>query len=542
MANLRDALSNMTTTENGATSFKSTGSFVLDFFAHAGAIRTGGEGVERVVPLFAAAHKENPGDAIVAAFYLRDVRGGQGEREAFRLILQYLADKAPRDFERIARLVPEYGRWDDLLIFGPHKNVGALVIDYVRQQFLADYTAACKNEAVTLLGKYMPSGNTSSKDTRALAEFWMKRIEHVNPTYRGNVNHNWKRYRKMLTRLRTVIGIPEQFMSARRWSEIAYEKVPSRAMYILRKAFAKHDPERFQAYLDAVKSGTKKINSSTLYPYEIMKKIIAEDTSETLELMWLALKNYFGDDIRNVVCVCDTSGSMRGTPLEVAVSLTLYAAERSNGMFADTAIVFNEKPSFRTIPRGDSLTERYRKLLSGWGGNTNFQAVFDLILDTAMRANIRQEDMPDVVFCISDMQFDEADGLVSYGSRQVRKPTNFEALKAKYAAAGYKLPRFVMWNVRAASDQPVEMKEENVFLVSGCSPVIFENALKLDTSVVTPVDAMLHVLHTERFAPVYAALSDVTSAGATTSMSVDADINFDDEWERMFGQDEDSTV
>jgi hypothetical protein len=120
MSTLRDALENATTTENGAASFKSTGSAVLNFFAHAGAIRTGGEGVDRVVPLFAAAFNESPAAALVAAVYLRDVRGGSGEREAFRLILHWLANNHPDRFVQIAALVPEYGRWDDLLIFGAH--------------------------------------------------------------------------------------------------------------------------------------------------------------------------------------------------------------------------------------------------------------------------------------------------------------------------------------------------------------------------------------------------------------------------------------
>lgn len=505
MSTLRDALSNAGRTENGAVSFKSSGSYVVDFFAHAGALRTGGN-VTDVIRQFARAYDESPVDAVLAAFYLRDVRGGQGEREAFRLILLWLADNHPDTFAAIMHHIPEYGRWDDLVNMGPHKNVTQYIVSFVNKQLRADIIAATLQKPVSLLGKWMPSENASSPATKDLAWFWMEKLGYVRRI--NGKQFGMHMYRKRLSLIRKQINIVERHMSANRWEDIDFGHVTSRSMFILRKAFAKHQPERWAAYIEAVKAGAKKINAATLFPYEIIEKIHGDDDT-TLPLMWNALPDFFvNQGAKKVMVVCDTSGSMSGRPMEVAISLTLYAAERMTGAFADTAITFSAEPEFITINRNRSLGERDRILRRANSGlNTNFQAVFTLLLDTAVRMGVKQGDMPDVLFCISDMQFDQADGSALspyYRNAEIRQPTNFEAIKAMYAAAGYEMPLFVMWNVRAngSDESPVMQKEEGVFLVSGCSPIIFKQALALDTRTISPYEAMMQTLQTERLAPV----------------------------------------
>jgi hypothetical protein len=369
-----------------------------------------------------------------------------------------------------------------------------------------------RGNSVSLLGKYLPSENASSPRTITMAHFWIRALYGLARYSSSSTRYN-RIYRKKLSQLRARIDIVERKMSAGRWSEIDYSTVPSRAMYIYRKAFMRHDPERFTAYLASVKAGKSKINAGVMYPYEILGKLVTQGPSETLDLMWGAMPDYFSDQAgKKVICVCDTSGSMLyngGMPYYVATSLTMYAAERMTGMFADTAITFSANPQFVTIRREASLRDRYMALSHGSGYNTNFQAVLDLILDTAVRAGIAQDQMPDIIMVISDMQFDQADGSAvdPYGqNKKLRNPTNFEAARAKYAAAGYTMPRFVMWNVRAAADQPVQMTEPGVFLVSGLSSVIFKQALALDTSITTPMDAMMQTLRSDRLMPVWNAL------------------------------------
>jgi hypothetical protein len=512
MMNLREALDNAGRTENGAMSFKRTGSKVLDFFAHAGALRSGGNDAGRGLEMFIEAFKEDPLHAMITLFYLRDPRQGNGERELFRRCLKWLADEQYLYFLAVRDCIVEYGRWDDLLLFGPHHRVGSNIVSKVSLQLSIDRLSANKGKSVSLIGKWMPSENASSPETRAFAYFWMQRLGYI--TKHGK---DYASYRRLLSMLRERINIPERLMSAGRWTEIDYSTVPSRAMYIYRKAFRKHDPEGFAKYLEQVKQGKKVIHAGVLFPHEIIGKLMETYNAreiEELTLLWEALPNWFADALVNAMCVCDTSGSMSGMPMLVALSLTMYAAERMTGPFADSAISFSAKPQFNTIPRELPLKDRMRILMRGSGYNTNFQAVFELLLDMAKRIKAKQEDMPSTIFCISDMQFDQADGSArppAGTNEHLHEPTNFEMLRAKYAEAGYEMPLLVMWNVRSVpNDTPVTMMQPGVYLVSGFSPVIFKNALQLNTATVTPYDAMMETLHDGRYDQVINALRALT--------------------------------
>lgn len=469
-------------TENGALSNINTGSAVLDLFAHGAALRTAGDS-QRIIPLLEAAYKESPILTLVTLFHIRDVRGGQGEREVFRLGLNWLANNHPDVFTALIPHIPHYGRWDDLLIFGPHAIVGHDVVKHVAFVLKQDQYAHSRGGVVSLLAKWMPSENASSSETRAFAYFWMERLGYVTQW-----SKNQRAYRKLLSKLRAYIDIVERRMSFRLWNTVDYARVPGKAGLIYRKAFARHDGERYTKHI----ADGGKLNAGTLYPYEIIKKVLSANAADlvTLNAIWSQLPNYFGDSTRNVICVCDTSGSMSGMPLLVAISLTLYAAERMNGLFADTAITFSHTPEFVTLPRSLPIEERLVPLYKGQGLNTNFQAVFDMILTMAVECGAAQDQMPTDIFCISDMQFDEAD----------QGGTNFQVIRQKYKAAGYTMPRFIMWNVRSApNDAPVTMHDTGVYFVSGCSPIIFKNALLLDTTTTTAYDAMLITLYDTRY-------------------------------------------
>lgn len=244
MINLDGALSDIPSAKNDA---------MLNFCYRAVSIRKSAGGVSGIVPLFIAAFNENPDDAIVAAFWLRDTRHGQGEREAFRLILSWLAQNEPKKFKAVAKIIPEYGRWDDLLIFGTNTNVTDTVVAIIRDQLKTDYAHAKTGEPVSILSKYMPSENASAPDTKILAEFWMRILTNVPLMYRNkDLSRNKRVYRKRLSVMRAAINVTERFMSAGRWDLIAYADVSYRAMSIYRKAFMRHDAARFKAYLASV--------------------------------------------------------------------------------------------------------------------------------------------------------------------------------------------------------------------------------------------------------------------------------------------------
>lgn len=466
--------SNVAYTENGAVSNRSTLSDVLDFFYHASA-RRGQDNTN----LFAKAYAEDKLTAVKAAFYTRDVRGGQGERNTFLQILRYLYKNDQRVFNKIVALVPVYGRWKDVLEFVDSKTVVSMVNVQLRNDRYAEHPS--------LLAKWMPSENASSPATRSLATQWIRALG-MTP----------RSYRKLLSAIRANLVLVESLMSAGKFAEINYAHVPSRAAMLLRKAFSKRDAERYVAYLEAVKSGKTKINATTLYPHELVSKYMGyvRNVDETIEAQWKALPNYAEDNDQNAIVVVDVSASMSGLPMQIAIALGLYISERNVGAFKDHFITFSERPTLERVV-GNTLLERVHNLQNAnWGGNTNLQAVVDLILNTARKNKVPQNEMPKKLYIVSDMQFDSAMGRYS----------NFDAMKQKYAQYGYEFPTIVFWNVSSRRDEaPVTEDDRGAFLVSGYSPSIFKATI--NAKAVNPMDMMLEVLNSDRYAPIDEALS-----------------------------------
>lgn len=486
MNKLLQGMKNTTYTENNALTNASTNDPVLDFFYHAPA-RRGQDNTD----LFSNAFNYDITLALKAMFYIRDVRGGQGERETFRQCLRYLNIIRPDIFKVILPLVIEYGRWDDVLEF--YNN--STVVDFVSFQLLQDQ----RSDNPSLLAKWLPSCNTSSKATRALAYNWCSAL-----------GMTLRQYRKLLVKLRGQLKVVEQQMSAGNWSEINYSHVSSRAAMIYRKAFHKRDGERYQQFIQDALSGKAKINSKTLYPYEITNKLLIKGKDDVLEALWKQLPDY-AEHIKNALVVCDVSGSMLRNgfggprPIDVATSITLYMTERMQGFFKDHFITFSATPALEVL-RGNTLCDRlYNLKNSNWGGNTDLQAVFDLILYTAIRNNVPQKEMPELLFIISDMQFDIA--------CPDNWRTNFEVVQQKYNAAHYSIPTIVFWNVNSyITETPVTKDEKGTFLVSGCSPSILKMALNQDTSQLpslTPYEKMMDVLNNERYSAVDLVLYEI---------------------------------
>lgn len=414
---------------------------------------------------------------------MRDVRGGQGERLTFRQGLDVLYKNFRSEFESIVKFVPEFGRWDDILKYTDSEAVQLMV----KMQLATDMNS----ERPSLLGKWMPSVNTSSKETVSLARKWAK-ILGVSE----------KEYRKSLAALRKKINVVECQMSAGDWEQINFSSVPSRASMIYRDAFNEHGGDRYQKFLDKALTGEVKINSAALYPYELVGKYLVgynawsnyggSDLDKTVEAQWAQLPNY-ADTQENALVVCDTSGSMfQGKPMaiEVAISLAIYIAERNKGKFANKFITFSDSPSLQDL-QGKTLYEKVVNLAEAeWGMSTNLESVFELVLDTATRHKMPESEMPTKIFIVSDMEFNSC-----------VKGTNYNGIKRRYEKAGYKLPEIVFWNVMSRNDQvPVTKDEKGTFLVSGCSPSIFKNAVNCKAT--TAQDLMLEVLNGERYSKI----------------------------------------
>ncbi len=475
-------MTNKTLTENMAVTNISTFNPVLDFFGLGGALRQRTE--HDVINLFMKAFAADRLLALKTLFYLRDIRGGQGERKTFRIILKHLAKNYPDVIEKNLANIPEMGRWDDLLEF-LNTPIWIKVAGFMKEQLKKD----CNTDHPSLLAKWLPSENTSSPTTRNQARALIKAF-----------NYSAKTYRKTLSQLRAQIKIVEREMCKNQWQEIDYEKVPSKAGLRYRKAFKKHDENRYVAFIDGVEKGEKKIHTETLYPYDLCVKA-RKAYDKTVEVMWQNLPNYVKEG-ENALVIADTSGSMGSfdnkygsddvQPIDVALSIALYFAERNVGPFHNVFITFSVRPMLQLI-RGKTLPEKFASMNSAhWDGNTNLIAAFQLILDTAIQYKLTQDQLPKKLYIVSDMEFDEATN---------PRQTNFQNITQMFQQHGYELPLIVFWNVNSHQDQvPITIKDSNVWLVSGNSARTFEHLMA--SKVVTPVDLMLEILNKPRYATI----------------------------------------
>ncbi|MBR2551856.1 MAG: DUF2828 family protein [Erysipelotrichaceae bacterium] len=471
---------NYTLTENGALALNSTENALVDLFAVSGALR--GRDEKEIEVLFQRALAEDKQTATRLAFYTRDVRGGLGERRTGRIFFRYLAKHYPQILKKNIRLISEYGRWDDLvdlLDILPQE-----VLPLIREQLKEDLANMEIGLPVSLLAKWLPSVNTSSKETvrkgRMLA---------------AGLQMSERGYRKTLAQLRRYLNVTEVDLSARSYEKILYPQVPSKAMNNYRNAFLRNDEERFREYLDKVNSGEEKINASVLYPYDIVEKYLYGETENdpVLEAQWKALPNYVEGEKRCLI-MADVSGSMDGRPMATSIGLAIYFAERNKGPFAGRFMTFSARPELVEI-KGENLAEKIRNVENAdWDMNTDLEAAFDLVLRTAVRNKVKQEELPESIVVITDMEFDQC---VSGND------LFYDTMKAKYKAFGYQIPNIVFWNVRSGKNTyHASFDRPGVQLASGQSPVVFESLAKGVN--MTPQEYMLSVLNSERYEPITA--------------------------------------
>ena len=536
---------NVARTENGDLAYKSTGSACLDFFSLCGGMRRNGCGKPKncsrnffnglllntgcqqpytdLDKLFAKAYAENPVVAIKILFYMRNIRGGLGERNSFRVLLKELAKFYPEMAKQIVYAVPEYGRWDDLLVLldTPVKDDA---IALIKSQIEKDKEAMEKGREVSLLGKWLPSINTSSKESVArakiiMAALGMKAVE----------------YRKLCSALRKEIKILEDNLRRKDYT-FDYSKQPSQAMLRYKKAFMRNDEERYKSFLNKVVEQAEKLargeeipeeervklNTKTLYPYQIVAPFMKYGINQmdegqvlSLEASWKALDR--GNFDSKTIVVRDGSGSMyRGdgesAPISIATSLALFFAEQLTGPYKNSFITFSENPQLIQIPENCDTLKKKLNYIHKFDevANTDIGKVYRLILNVAKSGNVPKEEMIERVLIISDMEFDAAVTISDTAANERVKslseasldrsycPTNvstFEFYKKEFEAVGYELPEIVFWNVEARDTHlPVTMNEKGVKLVSGASANIFADVVSGDLKVVTPYEFMLQIL------------------------------------------------
>jgi len=475
MTTLFQAVNASGTTTNGAVTNVSSLNKNVDLFFLAGASRG-----KDITSTFAGALVEDPEVAVRVLEWTRDARGGAGERNTFRSLLGYLIRTEPALATRVLAKVPELGRWDDLFItFGTTLERDALRM----------ITTALTISNDGLCAKWMPRQGAEANKIRS----YMK----LTP----------KQYRKLLVGLSNTV---EQKMCAQDWTGIVYPHIPSVAAGRYQKAFLKHDPKGYADYKAKLVSGEAKINAGAVYPYDVIRSLNNGDKT-VANAQWKALPNYLEGSNENILSVVDVSGSMSSvavsgsvTAMDVAISLGLYTSERMNGVFKDTFVTFSGSPEMINLK--GTLEQRYAQMArSSWAMNTDLGAVFKLILSSAVKGKVAEAEMPTKILILSDMEFDAcvttgsgpSRGHYSSGGTEL-SVSAMEFIEKEYAAAGYKVPQIVFWNLNGrAGNSPVTYNKVGAALVSGFSPSIVKSVLGGEE--MTPISIMLKTVMTQRY-------------------------------------------
>jgi hypothetical protein len=458
-------------TENGMLARKSTANALVDLFFKAGASRG-----KNITKEFTAALVEDQDLALRLALWLRDARGGAGERELFRQIMVQLENTRPDLAAKLLAKVPEVGRWDDLFVFK---------------------TQPLKAQAYTMLGDALRAKN-------GLAAKWTPRKGETAREIREFFGMSPKFYRKSLVEMTKVV---EQSMCAKEWDEINFSHVPSVAHARYKKAFGRNT-SKYAEYVTALVKGDDpkvKVNAGAVFPYDVLKGVIGSYRNKfsanelvVVQKQWEAMENFIGD--ANVLPLVDVSGSM-GCPaggsasksvttcMDVAISLGLYVADKNKGKFKDTFLTFSGEPELLHL-KGNIVEKCQQMSSSNWGMNTNLVKAMDKILSTAKNGNVPQEEMPEMLLIMSDMQFDQCARF---------DDTAMKMMSRKFEDAGYELPKIVFWNLNAKDNVPVKYDTRGVALVSGFSPAIMVAVLGGDTEQFTPEAIMLKALMNPRY-------------------------------------------
>ena len=484
-------------TENGALGYKGHESAIVDFFYKVSSMRQWDANKKQTA--FLKALGEDRELAFRMLFYIRDIRKGLGERQLFRDIFDILD---PKDIKALFKLIPEYGRWDDVIDIlrndGIDGDVNDEVLHFIQNQFNEDLKNCADGKPISLLAKWMPSIRKVSKDKVRMAKF----LAH-------SFGITEREYRKALSALRSHLKVVEKQMSNKDWGLIDFGSVPSKAAKNYRNAFKTHDGTRYQRYLDGLKTNETKVNAGAVYPYEIVHEYTSggyscylEKPDELLEAQWKALPLPDGI-LKNAIVVRDGSGSMtapvsgRSTALDVATSLAILMSENLSGEFKDKFITFSEEPRFVDLSGCNNLHQKVKVAMGeAECANTNIERTMNLILNAAKANHIPQAEIPTVII-VSDMEFDYA-----IDWRERNKPL-FRTIAEHWSENGYSLPKIVFWNVNSRTGVvPLQENENGLILVSGFSQNIMD-MLSGDGSM---LDILRKKLSDKRYDPISEAI------------------------------------
>lgn len=499
--NMKEAITtatNLKTTENGAIALSTTLNPIYDLFAFGGAYRN--KKVECIHQLFQNAYLYDKTLALKCLFYLRDIREGQGERRIFREAMKWLAEHDPQKAKELLPFIPEYGRFDDLFVFF-NTPIEKDLLEFLSYLFRSACMMVEGEEVILpnpinqykqflpLIFKWLPSIDTSSETPREQARKLANYLS-LSP----------KKYRQILSYARNYLKIVERLMSDNRWNEIDFDKLPAKAALLYSSTFARRKETKAR-YSQELKEGKIKAKSDNLFPYDILQKL---EKASTIEERWLAemawdnMPNFVDSTERhNILCVCDTSGSMEECgALIKAISLSIYFAERLNGLFHNKILTFSSHPKFLDVSQ-PTLLNKYEYMKENvLVDRTNLEAVFTMLLRIALSGEVKKEDFITELIILSDMEIDNPYIL---GVSRGKLSTTLDAIKENWESmTDYPFPYLYLWNLDARHNTLLSndlLYGKNHTYLSGYSAQTFKNIL----SGKRGWDMVLDVLNSPRY-------------------------------------------
>lgn len=458
-------------TDNGMVTHSTSLSKCVDLFFVAGSARK-----QDVSPQFLGAFGEDPEVAVRILQWVRDARGGAGERNTFRVLLQKLASQDVDMTRKVIAKIPMLGRWDDVLVLLGNQTYTSQIVQMV---------------------------HTALKNGDGLCAKWMPRKGENAVILRKSMEMTPRAYRKTLVNLSNTV---ESQMCSKQFGQIEFGKVPSVAAGRYQAAFKRNAPAEYTAYEAALEKGEAKINAGAVYPYDVTRSL-RNGSQAASDAQWKALPNYLEGSDERILPMVDVSGSMGCAAsgsvscMDIAVSLGLYLSERNETIFKDEFLTFSGQPELVKVV-GKTLSSRVQQMSTAhWGMNTNLELAFKTILNKARIAGVDQDQMPTTLLVLSDMQFDQSQRGGYYGGEStVMDQTAMEMIRSEYEAAGFQLPKIVFWNlsVQHSGQAPVQFHESGTAMISGFSPAIMTSILGGDDF--TPKGIMLNTVMNERYA------------------------------------------
>ena len=482
-----------TLSENGAIMHGTSGHYLLDLNFNISSYRKRSE--DELRKDFGLAMGEDEKLAVKWLFYAGDVREGIGERRAFRILLPNVIAKYPH----LVKFVGEFNRFDSLLVLLDDDRTRYTAIEFIKKQIHEDLDNIKADNNVSLLGKWLPSINATSKKTRGYALVLSKALFDSHRTYR-----------KICTKLRKAIDVVETRMCGKDWKSINYSAVPSVAGFRHREAFKRHDTARYAQFLADALNGKAKMNSANVgvgeavHQYDLhlgwtINAIRKLDMG--VEALWKNFPDLFKDSDNDFLPVCDCSGSMSIkidgkssiTCMDVALGLSIYCARHNKcEAFRNKMMTFCDRPRLFDLP-GETLWDALATVLQqNLGLDTNIELVMDEYLDTIVRMNVAKDAKLPALIIFSDMEFNGAMG------HSADDTTLFGHIRQKFALKGYQMPRIVFWNLDGRTGSvPMRTNPNGVVLASGFS----QNNLDIIFSTENdPYKVLLEKLNSERYA------------------------------------------